>query len=352
MLLDEVVDKLIDTYLARRSHILRTEFDFGLALENRFLDIEGNSTYDAITDIRQLLVLIEELLDSTTDGLTESGLVGAPLDSVLSVDKGIILITRLVGVREGNLNIFARDMNNRIKRISGHALCEQVEETVLGDKLTTVIVERKAGIEIRVVAKHGLNILVAELIIIEEFFVRIRRELNARTTFRLHFCAGLSHPVLDSHDTGVFDKFALMENSITGTIITERLYGEIGRKCIYGLCSHTVQTDGFLKGFIVIFTTGIDNRNSIHHLTQWNSTSVVTNRHLAAFDGYINDFTLLHAELVDGVVDCFFNKNVYTIVSVTSVAKLTDIHTRTQTNMLETRQGDDITVVVLRLLWS
>ena len=143
-----------------------------------------------------------------------------------------------------------------------------------------------------------------------------------------------------------------MENGITRTIIAERLYGEIGRKCIYCFCSHTVQTDGFLEGFIVVFTTGINNRNSIHHLAQWNSTSVVAYSHLATFDGYIDNFSFLHAELVDGVIYCFLNENVYTIVCVTSITKFTNIHTRTQTNMLEPRQGDDITVVVLRLLWS
>ena len=87
LVLNEVIDELIDTHTAGRAHVFRTQLHFCLALEYRFFHIDSDGAYYTITDVGQFLVLIEELLDGTSDGLAVSGLMGTSLDGMLAVDE-------------------------------------------------------------------------------------------------------------------------------------------------------------------------------------------------------------------------------------------------------------------------
>ena len=87
LLLDEIVDKLIDRQSTFRRHVFGTQFDLGLTFKYWFRHINGNSTYYTVADVAQLLVLVEELLDGTSNGLTESCLMGTTLDGMLAIDK-------------------------------------------------------------------------------------------------------------------------------------------------------------------------------------------------------------------------------------------------------------------------
>ena len=59
---------------------------------------------------------VEELLDRTSDSLAICRLVGSALDRMLTINEGEILIAVLVGVRKGDLDIFAFEVDNRIQR--------------------------------------------------------------------------------------------------------------------------------------------------------------------------------------------------------------------------------------------
>ena len=122
LLLHEVVDELIDAYTAGGRHILRAQLHLGLRLEDGFLYIDSYRSDNAVADIHQFLVLIEELLDGTTDGFFVGLLVRTALYGVLAVDEREIFVVILVGMRQGYLNILALEVNNRIERIDGHIL--------------------------------------------------------------------------------------------------------------------------------------------------------------------------------------------------------------------------------------
>ena len=120
LLFNEIIDELIDTHAAGRTHIFRTQLHFRLTLEHRFLHIDSDRSHHTVTDIRQLLVLVKELLDGATYRFAISRLVCTALDGMLTVDEGEILITVLVRMRQCDLDIFAFDMNDRIQRINRH----------------------------------------------------------------------------------------------------------------------------------------------------------------------------------------------------------------------------------------
>ena len=111
-MLDEIVDKLIDRQSTFRRHVFGTQFDLGLTFKYWFRHINGNSTYYTIADVAQLLVLVKEFLNGTSNGLTESCLMGTTLDGMLAIDKGVVLLARLVGMSKRNLNILARNVDD------------------------------------------------------------------------------------------------------------------------------------------------------------------------------------------------------------------------------------------------
>ena len=297
--LNEIVDELINGYIAVRRHVFRTEFDFRLRLKYRLFDIDSYRTNDTVTDVRQFLVLVIELFYRTTDSLAESRLMRTALNGILAVDERIILVSRLIRMRESNLYILSGNVDNRIQRLSRHTLGQQVEEAVLGHKLLTVIDQSQTGIEVCIVAQHRLDVFIAEGVVVEQFLVVIRRKLDESASLRFGFLTGTFHPLGDRHNIRIFDQFALMEHRPAGTVITERLYGEIEGKCIYRLRTDTVQTDGFMERLIIIFPAGIDDRNGIHELTQRNTATVVTHGNLASLYRHFNHLTFAHAELVN-----------------------------------------------------
>ena len=346
--LDEVVDELIDGDVAVGCHVFGAEFDFGLGLEDGFFDVDGDSTHNAVTDVGEFLVLVEELFDGAADGFAVSCLVGSALDGILAVDERVVFVAGLVGVGKCNFDIFACDVDNRVERFGCHALGEQVVKAVLGDKFLAVIHEREACIKVRVVAKHGLDILVAEGIVVEEFLVVIRRELNHRAALGFSFEAVLFDPVGDRDDAGIFDEFTLVEGGAAGGVVTERLDDEVKREGIDGFGAYTVQADRLVESFVVVLTAGVDDRDGVREFAQRDAAAVVANRNGLVNHLHFDEFAFFHTELVDGVIDCFFDEDVDTVVGVRPVAKLTDIHTGTEADMLQTGEGNDVTFVVLR----
>ena len=96
------------------SHIGRAQLDFSLTFEQRFLHINGNGSYQSVTDIGIVHILVEIFLDGTGYMLFESTLVRTSLCGVLSVDKRVIFLTILAGMRKSDLDIFSFQVDDGI----------------------------------------------------------------------------------------------------------------------------------------------------------------------------------------------------------------------------------------------
>ena len=57
--------------------------------------------------------------------------MSAALDGVLTVHKRVVLLARLIGVRERYLYIFSFQVDNRVERVGTHVLRQQVKQAVL-----------------------------------------------------------------------------------------------------------------------------------------------------------------------------------------------------------------------------
>src|SRR5574344_1032148 len=125
----KVSNEFIDTWAAR-VHICRTSLHLGLALKKRLFNIYRYCSNKSVTYIRIVEVFIEIFLDSPCNMLLESTLVGTTLSSMLTINKGIIFLSILAGMSEGNLNILAFEVYYRIKTSRCHIIIEEIDETI------------------------------------------------------------------------------------------------------------------------------------------------------------------------------------------------------------------------------
>ena len=169
LLFYEVTNIFVYT-LAIWCHVCRTKLYLRLTLEDRFLDVDGYGSNDTITDIA-ILIFSEELLYGACYVLLKSALMGTSLCSVLTIYKGVILLTILVGMCEGNFYVFTFKMNDRIHTICRHCVVEQVLKTIAREYSPAVIHYGKSCVQVGIVAKHRLHEVIVELIVFEESVV-------------------------------------------------------------------------------------------------------------------------------------------------------------------------------------
>ena len=105
--------------------------------------------------------------------------MGTTLRRVLTIDKRIVLFAILVGMGESNLNILTLQMDNGIERIIGHAVFQQILQSVTGEDATTIIHDGQPDIQIGIVAEHVLHDFIMELIIMEHFRVWFKIDIGA-----------------------------------------------------------------------------------------------------------------------------------------------------------------------------
>ena len=115
LLLDEVADIFVDAYTIG-SHRQRSEFDLRLTLEHRLFHVDGNGCHDTRTDIA-ILILAEEIADGTGDMLLEGTLVRTALCGMLTIHKRVVLLTILVGMGKGDLDILTLQMDDGVEGI-------------------------------------------------------------------------------------------------------------------------------------------------------------------------------------------------------------------------------------------
>ena len=106
-------------------------------------------------------------------------------------------------------------------------------------------------------------------------------------------------------------------------------YLKILTQCIYSLGTYTVKPDRFLKGFTIIFSTGIYLTHHIYHLAQRYATSKITNSDAAFRNSQLYTFSLAHGKLVYAVVHHLFYQHIDTIIYAAAIAQLAYVHTRT-----------------------
>ena len=116
----------------------RTEFDFRLTLEHRFLDVDGDGGHKTVANIA-VFVFPEKFLDGAGDVLLEGRLMGTALNRVLTVDERIIFLAVLVGVGQRDFDVLALQVDDGVERVVGHSVFQQVFQAVARQDSPTVV---------------------------------------------------------------------------------------------------------------------------------------------------------------------------------------------------------------------
>ena len=146
VILDEITDKL-RYRRAVRSYIFRAELGLCLALEYRLLHFYADSGHDTRTNIRILEILIVIFLDDTAYRLLESRKVRTALGGMLAVHERLIFLSILVAMRDNHLYILPFQVDDRVKRLGGHILVQQIHQTVAGIETLAVVNNGKSRVQ-------------------------------------------------------------------------------------------------------------------------------------------------------------------------------------------------------------
>ena len=302
-LLYEITHKLVHTHTAQLvrvavavlvgRHIGRAEFYLGLTLERRLNDVDGDGCHNAAANVREFKILLIKILYCARKMLTQSTLVRSALRGVLTIDKRIIILAVLVDMGEGDFNVVAFQVDNRIERLFAVALLQQIEQAVARHKLLTVENKRQTCVQIGVVAQHCLNVVGVEVVGTKHRLVGRELHLGA-----VALGGGLQ--------IVLFYEFTRFKISLFGHSVAERPNRKLRRQRIDSLCAHAVQTNRFLERFGVILRASIHNGNGSHHLALRNAAAIVAHGERVVLESDVDGRAELHSELVYRVVNHFF----------------------------------------------
>ena len=83
------------------------------------------------------------------------------------------------------------------------------------------------------------------------------------------------------------------------------------------LQAHTIQTNAFLKSLAIILAASVKFAHGIHHLALRYTPAIVAYTHTKiVFNGDFNAVARSHLELVNTIINCFFQQHIDTIVGL------------------------------------
>ena len=125
----------------------------------------------------------------------------------------------------------------------------------------------------------------------------------------------------------------------------------MGRKGVHRLQTHTVQTHGLLIALRVILSARVEDADRLDHGIQRNASSEVPYGNLLLCHGDLYLLSETCGELVDRVVHNLLEQHVDTVCRIVTLSKGSDVHTRSEPDMLDTFKGLDVVVCVIRLIY-
>ena len=232
LLLDEVADILVDAHTIG-SHRQRTQLNLCLTLEHRLFHIDGNRCHNTSTDVA-ILVLAEEIADGPGNMLLEGTLMSTALGRMLTIDEGIVFLTILIGMGKGNLDILAFQVDDGIKSVVGHAVVQQIFQSMTRQDAPIVIHDGKACVQIGIVAEHILHDIILELVVLEQGIIGLKEDESA--VLILSILCDVAHHL------------STLEDGLTHFTIAIAPDFEMGTQRIDSLHTNTIQSDRLLKG--------------------------------------------------------------------------------------------------------
>ena len=257
------------------------------------------------------------------------------LRRMLTVHKRKVTLPVTGTMRDGHLNILAGEMDRLIKRRLGHVFVQQIEQSVFRSIVLPVELDRQPQIEVSIVLDQVLDILKVVMVLTENCL--IDHKLDQRTVT-------LVDPALPN----IILLNAGRKPYRMRLTIPDTAGHKATRKHIHRLHTDSVQSNRLDKSRGTVLSTGIHHRYGRSQTLQRNTTSVIANPDRLVLDRDLDQLASSHDELIDRVVHHLFDQHINSIIGRRSIPQFTDIHPRSQSNMLPRTKGFDIVVRVIR----
>ena len=220
---------------------------------------------------------------------------------------------------KGDFDALTLDVYDGVERFVGHLVGEEVFQSVAADDALSVVKDGQSGIEVGIVAEHVLDEFRMETVSDEE--CRVRFEGDERAVLLL----GLSGFVVDEP--------SLFECGAMEFAVTVGACGEFQCQGIDRLQSDTVQADAGGILVVVVFSAGVEFRYGRYEASEGDAAPVVAYGCHAIVDVDLNFPAETFVEFVDGIVDALLEEDVDAVFGLASVAKASDVHTRSEADM-------------------
>ncbi len=109
----------------------------------------------------------------------------------------------------------------------------------------------------------------------------------------------------------------------------------MGRKRVDGLGANAVEPDAELEDVVVVFGTGVDDRDALYYFAEGNAAAVVADDDSIFADFDVDLLATAHDELIDGIVDDLLEQYIYAVVGIGTRAEAADVHAGPQADVLK-----------------
>ena len=167
---------IVPDSLAARFHVIGSQFGLGLRVEQRVLDFHRHGGAHGVAHIAGLEVLLVEIAKGFHDGLAHGLLVRAPMDGVLAVYEGVVVLAIFAGgVHHGELKVLIVQIDRLIQAVAASLLVQQIQQTVFGIELLPVEVDGKPAVQIDIVPQQVFDVFGVPVEVDENSIVRQER---------------------------------------------------------------------------------------------------------------------------------------------------------------------------------
>ena len=112
-------------------------------------------------------------------------------------------------------------------------------------------------------------------------------------------------------------------------------HAKIDRKRVDRFAAHAVETHAKLENIVVVFGTGIDNRNALDNFAERNTAPIVAHTDAIGVNCHIDFCAKTRNKFIDGIIHHLFEQNVYAVIGISTRTEPPNVHTRAQPNMLK-----------------
>ena len=206
-----------------------------------------------------------------------------------------------------------------IKRSLRHIVVDKVLAAVGG----LVEMDGQPGVQVRIVLEHAVYVLQFIGIILVQLRVCSVSDQG-------------SVLLVTVGEVSLLLEFSFLKVCPLALSVSPALGVEFSGGGVHSLGSHTVKSHGLSIGVRTVFSAGVYLSHGNHEAVQRNTSAIVPDGNFLGLfiKGNVNTLSEAHVELVYGVIYDLLEKHIDTVIFLTAVSQLSQVHSRSLPQML------------------